>query len=180
MRTLSFKDSDILNTTLVSSDDAEATYTIKTASMGGEKVTTLNGTSPAASIHWGEQITFAVGDESIPVKAAEREVWVKGRYTSARIWSWGKWEYELDYANGGWTVKDVLSDSTVAYLRSAQSHIVHKNEPAQLAVNPDISPAGFAFLLLAIVYSEWRRLKVMVSRNLGSATCMRFLLTWVY
>ncbi|KAL1664548.1 hypothetical protein GGF50DRAFT_54625 [Schizophyllum commune] len=184
MRTLTFTNRDILNTALVPSDEGEHPYAIETVrSRSGEKITIVSGTSPAASIYWNEHY-FVMGSESLPVKSLEHEVWVKGRYTSARAWRWGKYEYEVDYADGGWMVgcmvnsacllraersiqvKDVLSshpDTAVAYLRSARTHLLHKTEPAQLIVKPDISSEGLAFLLLALIYSEWRRLEVLVS-----------------
>ncbi|KAI5900586.1 uncharacterized protein SCHCODRAFT_02695776 [Schizophyllum commune H4-8] len=187
MRTLTFTNRDVLNTTLVPNDEGEHPYAIETVrSRSGEKITIVSGTSPAASIYWNEHY-FVMGSESLPVKSLEHDVWVKGRYTSARAWRWSKFEYEVDYAEGGWTVgymvnsvrvlraeaaqvKDVLSshpDTTVAYLRSARTHLLHKTEPAQLIVKPDVSSEGFAFLLLALIYSEWRRLEVLGDNRRG-------------
>ncbi|KAL1714365.1 hypothetical protein EV715DRAFT_209734 [Schizophyllum commune] len=171
MRTLTFTNRDVLNTVLVPNDEDEHPYTIETVrSRIGEKITIVSGTSPAASIYWNEHY-FVMGSESLPVKSLEQEVWVKGRYTSARAWRSGMYEYEVDYADGGWTVKDVLSshpNTAVAYLRSARTHLLHKTEPAQLIVKPDISSEGLAFLLLTLIYSEWRRLEVLVSVASGS------------
>ncbi|TRM59232.1 hypothetical protein BD626DRAFT_572816 [Schizophyllum amplum] len=164
MQTLTFTKPHILNGALVpagvSSDPA---YTLSTTPPGRVRgVTSLSGT-PTASINWPER-SFDIDGERLPIDSVERKVWVKGRLTSARVWQWGQVEYELRYGNETeeWTAKDLSSpDTPVAYFRSARSHIVHKNEPAQLTIELNIPPAQLKFLLLALIYSEVRRLDVL-------------------
>ncbi|TRM59233.1 hypothetical protein BD626DRAFT_508664 [Schizophyllum amplum] len=165
MQIFTFSDGkDILNGALISAgSQCDVAYTLGTTRNGRVRgVTSLSGT-PTSSIIWPERY-FDIGGETSRIDSVEREVWIEGRLTSARAWQWGQAEYELRYANGERTAKDLLSASAnnvVASLRSPRSHVFHKNEPAQWSIEIPMLPTQLRFLLLALLYSEVRRLDVM-------------------
>ncbi|TRM59235.1 hypothetical protein BD626DRAFT_157242 [Schizophyllum amplum] len=172
MPSFDFTGKNILNGSLVPESGNLPAYKIETTKIGkhARGVTTLSGT-PAASISWPER-SFTIGGETLPLDNIECKVWVDGKLKSARIWQWEKTEYELHFWNGEWTVKDCSSSSSpdvvVAQFRSATSHVLHKNTPARLTLSCDVQPAELAFLLLALIYSEFRRADIAAPHFFGT------------
>ncbi|KAI4528519.1 hypothetical protein K525DRAFT_359127 [Schizophyllum commune Loenen D] len=172
MHTLTFAGDDILNGSLLDDGSSDADYTIHINTNYGRirKETTLVTSALSASIKWPERC-LSIGAETHPISEVERKVYVEGRLTTARAWKWGKIEYELDYADGAWTAKDLSSSShktIIAYFRSSRSHLFRKNEPARFVLERDVPPAELAFLLIALLYSEIRRLDVAQSGRSAS------------
>ncbi|KAL1660737.1 hypothetical protein GGF50DRAFT_130030 [Schizophyllum commune] len=171
MHTLTFA-GDILNGSLLDDGGNDADYTIHINTDYGRirKETTLVTSALSASIDWPERC-LSIGAETHPISEVERKVYVEGRLTTARTWKWQKKEYELDYADGAWTAKELSSSSpktVIAYFRSSRSHLFRKNEPARFVLERDVPSAELAFLLIALLYSEIRRLDVAQSGRSAS------------
>ncbi|KAI5900593.1 uncharacterized protein SCHCODRAFT_02608314 [Schizophyllum commune H4-8] len=161
MRTFTFSSLDILNSSIVPEGSDFSEYTVETTGGKGSArgVTTLSGAFDA-SINWSEKY-FDIAGQTLPFNELDKKMVVDGRQRSGRLWQWGNAQYELKCRDRAWTVTDLLTDTVVAHLRTAEKHTFQRSKPARLALERDIPPAELAFLILALLASEARWLDIM-------------------